>query len=105
MKIKEEHKDEQVQKSTQEYVLQLFITGASPNSIRALTNIKQLCEEHIKGRYRLEIIDVYQQRDRAEKEQLVALPLLIKKHPMPEKRMIGDLSDSKKILRGLGIIF
>lgn len=91
-------------KSTNEYVLRLFITGASPNSARALTNIKQLCEEHLKGRYHLEIIDVYQQADIAEKEQLIALPLLIKKQPLPEKRMIGDMSDTQKVLKGLGLI-
>src|SRR5215211_2769181 len=90
--------------NTKEYVLRLFITGATPNSIRALTNIKQICEEHLKGRYSLEIIDVYKQSDIAEKEQLIALPLLIKKQPLPVKRMIGDLSDVQKVLKGLGII-
>jgi circadian clock protein KaiB len=92
------------EKSTSEYVLQLFITGATPNSIRALMNIKQICEEHLKGRYLLEIIDVYQQKELAEKEQLIALPLLIKKQPLPVKRIIGDLSDTPKVLRGLGLI-
>jgi circadian clock protein KaiB len=86
------------------YVLQLFITGATPNSIRAITNIKLICEEHLAGNYSLEIIDVYQQRDIAEKEQLVALPLLVKKKPLPERRMIGDLSDTEKILKGLGLL-
>lgn len=104
MKVTEEQKHEHSQKSTGEYVLRLFITGASPNSIRALTNIRQICEEHLKGRYELEIIDVYKQEDIAEREQLVALPLLIKKHPLPEKRMIGDLSDAQKVLKGLGVI-
>lgn len=86
-----------------EYVLRLFITGATPNSVRAITNIKALCEAYLKGRYSLEIIDVYQQTEIAEKEQLIALPLLIKKLPLPEKRMIGDLSDTGKVLKGLGI--
>ncbi|HEY0678720.1 MAG TPA: circadian clock KaiB family protein [Chitinophagaceae bacterium] len=89
--------------STNEYMLRLFITGATPNSVRALTNIKQICEEYLKGRYNLEIIDVYQQQELAEREQLIALPLLIKKTPLPERRMIGDLSDTKKVLLGLGI--
>ena len=92
------------EKSTNEFVLQLYITGATPNSIRALINIKQLCEEHLKGRYSLEIIDVYQQRELAEKEQLIALPLLIKKQPLPEKRIIGDLSNTSKVLTGLGLL-
>ena len=86
------------------YILRLFVTGASPNSVRAISNIKQLCETHIKGRYILEIIDVYQNEDVAETEQLVALPLLIKKCPFPERRLIGDMSDNKRVLRGLGII-
>lgn len=85
------------------YMLRLFITGASPNSIRALTNIKQICEDHLKGRYSLEIIDVYQQAEIAEKEQLVALPLLIRKKPLPERRLIGDMSDIGKVLKGLEI--
>ena len=91
-------------KSTVEYVLRLFITGATPNSVRALTNIKQICEDHLKGQYRLEIIDVYQQKQIAEKEQLVALPLLVKKQPLPQKRIIGDLSDTEKVLNILGLL-
>ncbi len=87
-----------------EFVLRLFITGATPNSTRAVNNIKMICEEYIPGRYLLEIIDVYQQSSIAEQEQLVALPLLIKKYPSPERRMIGDLSDTNKVLRGLGLI-
>jgi circadian clock protein KaiB len=89
---------------TNTFVLRLFITGATPNSIRAVTNIKQICEEHLKGRYSLEIIDVYQQQQMAEQEQLIALPLLIKKQPLPERRMIGDLSDTQKVLKGLGLL-
>ena len=106
MQKKEEQlsNDRNTDKSTPQFVLQLYITGATPNSIRALINIKQLCEEHLKGRYSLEIIDVYQQRELAEKEQLIALPLLIKKQPLPEKRIIGDLSNTSKVLIGLGLI-
>lgn len=87
-----------------EYILRLFITGATPNSQRAVANIKQICEDHLKGRYSLEIIDVYQQAPIAEKEQLVALPMLVKKQPLPERRLIGDLSDTEKVLKGLGLI-
>jgi circadian clock protein KaiB len=90
-------------KNDTDYVLRLFITGANPNSIRAVSNLKQICEDHIRGRYSLEIIDVYQQQEVAEKEQLVALPLLIKKQPLPERRLIGDLSDTEKVLKGLGL--
>jgi circadian clock protein KaiB len=106
MQKAEEHsgKKGHLQKNTNEYVLRLYITGATPNSIRALTNIKLICEAHLQNRYSLEIIDVYQQTDIAEKEQLIALPLLIKKLPLPEKRLIGDLSDTEKVLKGLGLI-
>ncbi|MDB5251838.1 MAG: circadian oscillation regulator KaiB [Flaviaesturariibacter sp.] len=85
------------------YVLRLYITGATPNSIRAVANLKQLCEEHLKDRYTLEIVDVYQQADIAESDNLVALPLLVRKFPLPERRLIGDLSDTKKVLNGLGL--
>ena len=103
-KKKEQRNEDKHVQSTTEYVLRLFITGATPNSIRAITNIKQICEAHLKDRYTLEIVDVYQQEEIAEREQLVALPLLIKKQPVPERRMIGDLSDTQKVLKGLGLI-
>ena len=80
------------------YLLRLYITGASPNSIRAVDNIKAFCEEHLKDNYQLEIIDIYQCPGIAEQEQIIALPLLIKKSPAPERRFIGDLSDTKKLL-------
>jgi circadian clock protein KaiB len=88
---------------SKEYILRLFITGASPNSARAITNIKEICESHLKDRYALEIIDVYQQHDIAEQEQIIALPLLIRKFPLPERRLIGDMSQTEKVLKGLGI--
>jgi circadian clock protein KaiB len=86
-----------------DFILRLFVTGASPNSTRAISNLKNICEEHLKGRYELEIIDVYQQPLVAEREQLIALPLLIKKAPGMERRLIGDMSNKQKVLRGLGL--
>ena len=83
--------------------LRLFITGASPNSTRAVTNLKDICEKHLKDKYELEIIDVYQQPSIAQTEQIIALPLLVKKAPGIERRLIGDMSDIDKVLRGLGI--
>jgi len=85
------------------YVLRLFVTGASPNSIRAITNLKKICETYLKDNYELEIIDIYQQPLIAESEQIIALPLLIKKAPSPERRLIGDMSDTQRVLRGLGL--
>ena len=107
MRKKEEQPDvlnKNSEKKAFEYILRLFITGATPNSVRAITNIRQILEDHLQGRYSLEIIDVYQQESVAEKEQLIALPLLIKKKPLPERRLIGDLSNTEKVLKGLGIL-
>jgi circadian clock protein KaiB len=86
-----------------EFVLRLFVTGASPNSVRAIANLKELCELYLQGKYSLEVIDVHQEAAVAQQEQIVALPLLIKKFPSPERRMIGDLSDTDKVLKGLGL--
>ena len=102
MKQTEEH-SVNINDRTYTYVLQLYITGATPNSVRAVANIKQICEEHMKDNYLLEVIDVYQQQALAEKEQLIALPLLIRKQPLPERRLIGDMSDKEKVLKGLGL--
>jgi circadian clock protein KaiB len=83
--------------------LRLFITGASPNSIRAVDNIKAFCEKYLKDNYQLEIIDVYQQPAIAEKEQIIALPLLIKSGGGIDRRLIGDMSDTKKLLESFKI--
>jgi circadian clock protein KaiB len=85
------------------YVLRLFVTGATPNSSRAISNLKDICETYLKGNYELEIIDVYQQPLMAANEQIIALPLLIKKSPYPERKLIGDMSDTQKVLRGLSL--
>ncbi len=89
--------------SQKEYYLVLFITGASPNSVRAISNIKSICEKYIKGNYILEIVDVYKSPELAQKEQIVALPTLIKKKPAIERRLVGDMSETEKVMRGLGI--
>ena len=85
------------------YRLRLFVTGASPNSTRAIINLKQICETHLKDNYEMEVVDVHQQPLLAQSEQIVALPLLIKMSPGPQRRMIGDMSDTKKVLRGLDL--
>lgn len=87
-----------------EYKLQLFVAGASANSVRAIANIKHICEVYLKGNYSLQIIDVHQEKLTAEKEQVIALPLLIKRLPLPERRLIGDMSEREKVIRGLGLI-
>lgn len=85
------------------YRLRLFVTGVTPNSTRAIVNTKEFCETYLKGRYELEIVDVYQQQLIAESEQIIALPMLVKKSPLPQRRLIGDMSDTNKILRGLNL--
>ncbi|UOQ76806.1 circadian clock KaiB family protein [Hymenobacter sp. 5516J-16] len=91
------------QEAAAEYVLHLYITGATPNSTRAVQNIKGLCEQYLKGRYELVIIDIYQQPELAEQDQIVAAPTLVKKMPLPTRRLIGDLSEKDKVLLALGL--
>jgi circadian clock protein KaiB len=85
------------------YRLRLFVTGVTPNSTRAIANLKEICETYLAGKYDLEIIDVYQQPLIAESEQIIALPMLIKKSPSPQRRLVGDMSDTGKVLRGLNL--
>lgn len=85
------------------YILKLYITGATPRSTKAIMNIRRICEEHLKGHYELEIIDIFQQPVLAKGEQIIAAPTLIKKLPEPLRRFIGDMSDTDKILIGLDL--
>ena len=89
--------------TSKQFTLKLFVTGASPNSARAIANLKSICEKYLTKRYELEIIDVYQQPLKAQHEQIIALPMLVKYFPLPLKRLIGDMSDTAKVLRGLGL--
>lgn len=91
-------------KETRDYLLRLYIAGTTPQSINALKTIKAICEEYLKGHYELEVIDVYQQPSLAKPDNIVALPTLIKKLPLPLQRIIGDLSKTEKILIGLDIL-
>src|SRR5512147_1071241 len=85
------------------YVLRLYVTGLTPRSTTAISNIKEICERYLKNRYELEIIDIYQQPALAEGEQIIAAPTLIKKLPLPLRRLIGDLSDEDRVLLGLDL--
>jgi circadian clock protein KaiB len=85
------------------YNMKLYISGASPNSVRAIANLKNICEKYLGVGYDLEIIDVYQQPSKAISEQVIGLPMLIKYFPLPIKRLFGDLSDTSKVLSGLGL--
>jgi circadian clock protein KaiB len=85
------------------YVLRLYVTGSTPHSIRAITNIRQFCEEYLEGRYDLEVIDMSQDPALAKGEQIIAAPTLIKKLPLPLRRFIGDMSHTERILLGLDL--
>ncbi|HEU5053733.1 MAG TPA: circadian clock KaiB family protein [Hanamia sp.] len=83
--------------------MKLFVTGASTNSLKAIANLKNIIEKYFDSCYDLEIIDVYQQPLKTKEEQIVALPMLLKYFPLPVKKLIGDLSDTPKVLKGLGL--
>jgi len=86
-----------------EYLLHLYITGATPNSMRAVRNLKEICEQHLAGRYELLIIDIYQQPELARQEQIVAAPTLIRVRPLPRRQLVGDLSNRTAVLISLGV--
>jgi circadian clock protein KaiB len=86
------------------YVLRLYITGTTAHSARALANIRRLCDEYLAGRYELEIIDISRSPALAQDEQIIAAPTLIKALPLPLRRFIGDMSQTKRILSGLDVI-
>ena len=86
------------------YRLRLFVSGSTPRSTRAIQNIRALCEEKLHGRYDLEVIDIYQHPEQIKPEQIVVTPTLVKKLPLPFRKIIGDLSDIERVLVGLDII-
>jgi len=87
----------------QHYVLKLYVSGATPRSTVAIKNIRKICEDHLEGRYDLEVVDIYQQRTLAEGEQILAAPTLVKQIPLPLRRFIGDMSNTEHILLGLDL--
>ena len=89
--------------SKDKYILRLYITGTTSRSVLAITNLKKICEEYLEGRYELEVIDLYQMPALARDEQIIAAPTLIKKLPLPFRRIIGDMSNVEKVLMGLDL--
>jgi len=86
------------------YVLRLYVTSTRRHSSRAISNIRKICEEHLQGRYELEIVDISQHPKLAMGEQIIAAPTLIKKRPLPLRRFIGDMSQTERIMIGLGLL-
>jgi circadian clock protein KaiB len=111
MEIKKTRKDniaefeEALERSTSDvYILRLYVSGVSPKSIRAIHNVKKICQEYLAGRYQLEIIDVYEKPKLAAGEEIIAVPTLIKKLPAPLRRLIGDMSNIKAFLLGMDLV-
>jgi len=93
--------DESLEKSWQ---LRLYVAGQTPNSVRAIANLRKICEEHLHGRYELKVIDLYQQPELALRAQIVAVPTLIRELPEPIRQIIGDMSNVERVLIGLELL-
>jgi circadian clock protein KaiB len=89
---------------TGKYILRLYVTGMTARAARTIESLRTFCEKHLTGRYELQVIDIYQQPELARTEQIVAVPTLIKKLPLPLRRLIGDMSDEARVLVGLDIL-
>ncbi|HEY9533972.1 MAG TPA: circadian clock KaiB family protein [Mucilaginibacter sp.] len=85
------------------YELKLFVAGSSPASVRAINNLRDILEQRLHNRYGLDIIDIHQQPELAKVENITAVPVLLKKRPIPRRLLVGDMSDTQKVLRGLGL--
>ncbi|MDD1647657.1 MAG: circadian clock protein KaiB [Methanomicrobiales archaeon] len=91
------------QAGEEEWILKLYVAGQTPNSITAFANLKRICEDHLHGRYRIEVIDLLENPQLARGEQIIAVPTLIRKLPTPVKKIIGTLSNTEKVLVGLDL--
>jgi circadian clock protein KaiB len=89
---------------TESYELVLYVTGATARSLRAIANIKAVCEQYLKGHYHLDVVDIYRQPERLHQDQIVAVPALVKKLPVPVRLLVGDLSKTELVLQGLGLV-
>lgn len=96
-------KGERRKKSVSTYVLRLYITGSTPRAKSAVMKVKNFCEEHLKDRYELDVIDIYQQPSYAKDEQIIAAPTLVKKLPLPLKKLVGDFSSADRVMLALDL--
>jgi circadian clock protein KaiB len=83
--------------------LRLYVAGQTPRSIAAVANLKRICEQHLEGRYRIEVIDLLERPQLARGDQILALPTLVRKLPVPIRKLVGDLSDTERVLVGLDV--
>ena len=89
---------------SERWILHLYVAGHTPKAVTAIKNIKLICEEQLKGKYQIEVIDLWKKPKRAHEDQILALPTLVRRLPLPVRNIIGDLSDTKKVLSSLGIL-
>jgi circadian clock protein KaiB len=85
------------------YVLRLYVAGSTPQSSRAITNIKTICDSHLKDQYLLTVVDLYEQKERAQDDQIEVAPTLIRRLPLPVRRLVGDLSQTERVLAALDL--
>ena len=100
---KESSKQKKVTKDSEMWELRLYVAGQTPNSMRAFANLKKICEEHLKGKYTIEVIDLMKNPQLAAGDQILAIPTLVRKLPEPLRKIIGDLSNTERVLVGLDI--
>jgi len=96
-------KNNDLEESTEFYVLRLYVAGQTPKSMQAFENLKKISEQHLKGRYKIEVIDLVKNPRLAKDDQILAIPTLVRKLPEPLKKIIGDLSNTERVLVGLDI--
>src|ERR1035437_8090556 len=99
-----QHQEPRAKSEDQHYVLRLFVAGTTTNSLRAIQNVRLVCEEQLPGRHELEVIDIYQHTRQLAAGQVVVAPKLMRQSPLPVRRLIGDLTNRKRVMEGLGII-
>jgi circadian clock protein KaiB len=102
MNEKEQNSKEN-KKNTDIWELRLYVAGQTPNSLKAFANLKKICEEHLKGKYTIEVIDLLKNPQLAAGDQILAIPTLVRKLPEPLKKIIGDLSNTERVLVGLDV--
>ncbi len=86
------------------YVLKLYVTGATAASLRAIANVKAICEQYLRGHYDLEVTDIYQKSAELREDQIIAVPALVRKQPAPHRILVGDFSEARRVLHGLGFV-
>jgi circadian clock protein KaiB len=104
VKAKTPRQPSSVDLKQEKFILRLFVAGTTPKSMHAIQDAQNLCEEHLGGRYQLEVIDIYQLPELARDEQIIAVPTLVKHLPLPLRKLVGDLSNSERVLIGLDLL-